>query len=92
MIVPMLVQLKGESEPRQHFALVFEDAMGPQDLIAYRNAATTVVKSVLSSTDFEPYLADECFWLLQLAEFISSSLDLEMESLERKLKEKGGSA
>lgn len=91
MIVPMLVQLKGESEPKQHFALVFDDATDPQDLSVYRNAAIEAVKAIITSSD-DFYLDEECFWLLQLAEFISDSLDLEMESLERKLKEKGGSA
>ena len=79
MIIQTLIQLKGESEPRQHFALVFDDAMGPEDLIVYRNAATHAVKAILSSQDFEPFMADECFWLTQFAEFISSSLDLELQ-------------
>lgn len=90
MIIRTLVQLKGEKEPHQHYALVFDDAMGPQDLIAYRNAATSAVKAIISSSD-NCFMEQECFFLLQLAEYISSSLDDEMDSLERMLKEKGGS-
>lgn len=77
MTVPVKVQLKGESEPQQRLALVFDDVYLPDDLIPYRNALTMACKEVTSSEDGN-YL-DEVFWLLQLAEFISSSLDDELE-------------
>ena len=75
MIIPVSVQLKDETQPRQHYALVFPDAMGPDDLITYRNAATSVIKQILITEELQGYLADECFYLLQFAEFISDSLD-----------------
>jgi len=78
MIVPVKVQLKGEKEPEQHLALVFEDARIPEDLISYRNALTTACKAILTNEDGN-FFTDEVFWMLQLAEFISSSLDDEME-------------
>lgn len=73
MIIPVTVQLKGESKPQEHYALVFDDVMGPEDFIAYRNALTTVTKVAL--TDSNACCLDELFWLVQLSEFISSSLD-----------------
>ena len=83
MITKVKVQLKGETEPQDHFALVFHDASGVADFIAYRNALTQVVKAILTSEDYNSYLTDECFWLIQLSEFISSGLD-------HAVQEKGG--
>lgn len=84
MIIQTLIQLKGESEPRQHFALVFDDVARAEDFIPYRNALTTVAKAVITSSEPDAY-ADELFWIVQMAEFISSSLDLEYQK-------KGGAA
>ena len=84
MIIPVSVQLKGETQPQRHLALVFPDAMLPADLIPYRNAATTVAKEVLTNSDIGSCLNDECFWLVQFAEFISTSLDAEYESLMKR--------
>lgn len=75
MITPVTVQLKGDREPQQHYALVFPDVTQPDDLILYRNAATSIVKQVIVTEELGDSLADECFWLLQFAEFISTSLD-----------------
>ena len=86
MIIKTLVQLKGESEPQQHFALVFDDIVDPRDFVTYRNALTTAVKSILTSEDGE-YLQDECFFLIQLSEYISSSLDLKHDDLFMQLHE-----
>ena len=74
MIVPVSVQLKGEREPHERFALVFEDITVPEDFISYRNAATMAAKTILCS-NFSQDLTDECYWLLQFAEYISTSLD-----------------
>lgn len=74
MIIPVNVQLKGESQPNKHYALVFSDVMGVEDFIAYRNALTTAVKACLTS-DSAGYIDNELFWLVQLSEFISSSID-----------------
>ena len=79
MIITTLAQLKGESEPQPHIALVIDDAVMPSDLISYRNALTTAAKFILTCWDGENF-HDECFWLLQLSEFINSSLDIELES------------
>ena len=92
MTIQALVQLKGEKEPQQHVALVIEDATTPVDLSVYRNALTTAVKVILSSDEGECF-CDECFWLLQLAEYIGTSLDTELEEKMRllhNLKQKGG--
>ena len=78
MIINTLVQLKGEKEPQPHIALVIDDAITPSDLAAYRNALTTAAKFILTCEDGENF-HEECFWLLQLSEFISSSLDMELE-------------
>ena len=77
MIIKTMVQLKGESEPQQHFALVFDDIVTPSDFMVYRNALTQAVKSILISEDGENF-NDECFWLLQMAEFMSTALDVEL--------------
>lgn len=74
MIIPVNVRLKGESEPNKHYALVFSDVMGIEDFIAYRNALTKAVKACLTS-DSAGYIDNELFWLVQLSEFISSSID-----------------
>lgn len=80
MIITTNVQLKGESQPQKHLALVFPGPMGPEDLILYRNAMTEAVKAILTSSDYDGgYLSSECFYLLQMAEFISDSLDEEAE-------------
>ena len=59
------------------------------DLVVYRNALTTAVKAILTSSD-DFCLEKECFFLLQMAEYISSFLDDQMDLLERRLKGKGG--
>lgn len=78
MITTVNVQLKGEHEPQKHYALVFPDAMGPEDFISYRNALTTAAKTIVSCEEVEGCLNDEAFWLIQLSEFISTSLDDEL--------------
>ena len=83
MITKVKVQLKGETEPQDHLALVFHDVTGIADFIVYRNALTQVVKAVLTTEEYNSYLTDECFWLIQLSEFISSGLD-------HAVQEKGG--
>lgn len=75
MIVPVNVQLKCDTEPQRHYALVFEDVMCPADFITYRNALTTAVKEILSGADDCNCFEKELFFLLQLAEFIATSLD-----------------
>ncbi len=75
MIIPVNVQLKHESEPQRHYALVFEDIITPADFITYRNALTTAVKEILSEADESRCFEEELYFLLQLAEFISDSLD-----------------
>ena len=75
MIIKVNVQLKGEKEPRTHYALVFPDAMAPADFIPYRNAITTAAKEIVSNPDVSGLLNDEAFWLIQMAEFITASLD-----------------
>ena len=84
MIVPVNVQLKGESKPTKHLALVFDDVTGVEDFISYRNALTNVSKCIISSEE-DYNLNDQCFWLIQLSEFISSSLD---EELRKRLETK----
>ena len=79
MITKVKVQLQGDTEPQEHLALVFPDATGVADFITYRNALTQVVKAVLTTEEYNSYLNDECFWLIQLSEFISSGLDLEAQ-------------
>lgn len=78
MIVPVQVQLKGENEPQQHLALVFPDMETTEDFIAYRNAATGAAKAILECDEVSSGYTTECFFLLQLAEFISDSLDREL--------------
>lgn len=75
MIIPVNVQLKHESEPQRHYALVFEDIITPADFITYRNALTTAVKEILSEADDSKCFEEELYFLLQLAEFIATSLD-----------------
>ncbi len=79
MIVKVNVQLKGEKEPQDHYALVFDDAMGPADFIAYRNALTMTAKELASNESSSGYYDEEIFWLIQLSEFISTSLDDELK-------------
>ena len=78
MITTVNVQLKGEASPRKHYALVFHDAMGPEDFISYRNALIAASKAIVSTPDLSGCLDDEAFWLLQLSEFITYSLDREL--------------
>lgn len=82
MIVPVKVQLKGDKEPQRHLALVFEDAVIPHDFIPYRNALTTAAKEILTCGDYDGCCNDEMFRMLQLAEFISSSLEDELQRRE----------
>ena len=92
MTIQALVQLKGEKEPEKHVALVIEDATTPCDLAVYRNALTSAAKVILTSDDGE-YFLEECFFLLQLAEYIGTSLDTELEDKMRllhDLRQKGG--
>lgn len=79
MIITTNVQMKGESHPDRHLALVFPGVMYPEDLIPYRNAMTEAVKAILTSDNYDGWLSDECFYLIQMAEFISDSLDEEAE-------------
>ena len=74
-IIKTTVQAKGDKEPKEHFALVFDGISDLSDFMFYRNALTTAAKTLASSDDF---CTDEIFWLIQLAEFISSSLDYEL--------------
>jgi len=74
-IIKTEVQLTGELRPRQHYALVFPDAYSPEDLIPYRNALTQAVKTITVSEEACQYIHDELFWLIQLAEFITTALD-----------------
>lgn len=82
MIVPVNVQLKGESEPKKHLALVFPDAVVPKDFADYRNALTNTVKTILCNDGECLGLSDECFYLLQLSEFINTALDKELKEKE----------
>lgn len=75
MIVPVQVKLKGHTKPQQRYALVFDDINCPGDFIVYRNALTTAVKEILSEANDSSCFEEELFFLLQLAEFISTSLD-----------------
>ena len=75
-IIQTLVQLKGESEPKPHYALVFDDASDPVDFMVYRNALTTAAKTLASECD--GMCDSEIFWLIQLSEFISTALDIEL--------------
>lgn len=76
-IIKTVVQLKGEKEPHQHIALVFDDVMEPADLMFYRNALTMATKAVLISDNSDLY-SSELFWLIQLSEYISTALDVEL--------------
>ncbi|MBR0166123.1 MAG: hypothetical protein IJQ13_04515 [Prevotella sp.] len=76
-IIKTMVQLKGESEPQQHFALVFDDVMSPADFMMYRNALTTAAKAMLNSDESDLY-SSELFYLIQLSEFINTALDVEL--------------
>ena len=75
MIIRAMVQLNGDKEPEPHLALVFDDAIGPGDFITYRNALTTAAKVMVTEED--SLCVDEAFWLIQLAEFIDTALDIE---------------
>lgn len=86
MIITTTVKLKGETRPCEHLALVFPGPMGTEDLIAYRNAMTEAVKAILTSGDFDGYLSSECFYLLQMAEFITDSLDEEAEKTSKMIR------
>jgi len=74
-IIPAKVKMAGDSEPRVRYALVFDDATHPDDLIAYRNAATSVVKALINDTDYGPFLADDLYFLLQFSEFITVAIE-----------------
>lgn len=87
MIITTTVKLKGESRPCEHLALVFPGPMGTEDLIAYRNAMTEAVKAILTSGDYDDgSLSSECFYLIQMAEFITDSLDEEAEKTSRTIR------
>ena len=75
MIIRVKVQLKGDDAPKNHLALVVPGAMTPEDLIPYRNAITSSVKALLTDEGLSGYLAEDLFWLVQLSEFITTSLD-----------------
>ena len=75
-IIRTKVQLKGEKEPQEHYALVFDDAIGPADFLVYRNALTTAAKMLVSDEDIICY--NEAFWLIQLSEFINTALDIDL--------------
>jgi hypothetical protein len=74
--IQTLVQLKGESEPQPHYALVFDDATSLAVFMIYRNALTSAAKALASQG--EDLWNDEIFQLIQLSEFISSALDMEL--------------
>ena len=75
-IIRTTVQLRGDKEPRQHLALVFDDARTLSKFMAYRNALTTAAKMLASNDD--NICSEEIFYLIQLAEFISTALDIEL--------------
>lgn len=77
-IIRTQVQLRGESEPQQHYALVFDDALSPADFLVYRNALTTAAKAIVSSDEDAGNFSNELFWLIQLSEFINTALDIEL--------------
>lgn len=74
-IVPVKVQIKGESQSRVHWALLFPDASQPEDLADYRNALTQCAKSILCDDEKAVQLNDELFYIIQLAEFITTALE-----------------
>ena len=74
-IVPIKIQLKGDKEPKTHYALVLPDIKHPEDFICYRNALLEAVKSLLTDEGLSGYMAEDLFWLVQLSEFITTSLD-----------------
>ena len=78
MITTVNVQLKGDEAPRKHYALVFPDAMGPENFIPYRNALVAAAKIIVSTPELSGCFDDEAFWLLHLSEFITVSLDREL--------------
>jgi len=75
-IIRTQLQLNGESEPQQHYALVFDDATGLHTFMTYRHALTSAAKGLASMGD--DIWNDEIFQLIQLSEFISSALDMEL--------------
>ena len=83
MIIPIKTQLKGDTQPTRHYALVFDDVITPADFAAYRNALTTAVKNILTYCDTCDSFSGEMFLLLQLAEFIGTSLDEQQNRLTR---------
>lgn len=72
-----LIQMPGDSEPQLHFALVFDDVVSPIDFTTYRNALIDSAKAIMSIKDLGP-LQNDVYWLLQIAELISSALDQEI--------------
>jgi len=76
MIIRTRVKLKGDDEPQEHYALVFDDADEIYVFMSYRNALTTAAKTL--ATECGDICNNEIFYLIQLAEFISSSLDVEL--------------
>lgn len=74
-IVKVEIQLKGDSKPCKHLALVFDGVTTPKDLIPYRNAALEASKAICSDASMSACLSDEAFWLIQLAEFITTALE-----------------
>lgn len=85
MIIKTLVQLDFDSEPQEHYALVFDDVICPRDFITYRNALTTVCREMASSPEMENIsgIGNCIYWLLQMAEYISESLDTELKNAEK---------
>lgn len=75
-IIKVEVRLKGEKEPQQHYALVFDDVTELSGFMVYRNVLTTAAKMLSSEhgSEFE----SEIFHLIQLSEFISTALDFEL--------------
>lgn len=74
MITTVTAQLKYEKEPREHIALVFDDAQVPADLAVYRDAAIAAAKAIVSVPELGGCMDQDIFWLLQFAEFINVSL------------------
>ena len=75
-IIKTTVQLKGENEPRQHYALVFDDVTELGGFMLYRNALTTASKTL--AAECGDLCDSEIFYLIQLSEFISTALDMEL--------------
>lgn len=75
MIQMVKTKVGNEKEPEERIALVIENADNIADLAAYRKALMNIAKSVLITDELVPYQCDDLYWILQLADFISSSFE-----------------